>query len=121
MQIKPSVEVVCEGCKVAGGIFGISERVVSDRKGGLDVAQDGVDLFEFGQLACLALSHDNAVMGACLATLDIFRPVGLDSFRHQEVGRNRLPTALGHLGHAFGKRSPPPCRRVADAAPGKAS
>ena len=38
------------------------------------------------------------------APLHILRPVGLDPFGHEEVGRQRCPAALGHFGHTLGKR-----------------
>lgn len=61
-QVESQVEAVGEGAEIAGRMLGEIEGLVSRADGGLQVAQDGVDPGELGQLAWLALTdHDPGV------------------------------------------------------------
>ena len=57
-QIETPVEPIAERCEITCGIFFKVETVVATRETGLEVAQDGVDPFEFGHLLGLASSYD---------------------------------------------------------------
>ena len=64
MQVKASVEAIGESGEVACGVLRVSESVVSADQGGFEVAQDGVDPFELGHVARLAIADDDGLVCA---------------------------------------------------------
>jgi len=64
MQIEAAVEPVGEGGEVVGGVFAVIERVVGTCQRPLEIAQNGVDPSELGQLAWFAVTDDGRHMHA---------------------------------------------------------
>ena len=58
VQVESAVEPVGEGSEVVGGGFAVVECVVGTCQRRLEIAQDGIDPGEFGQVAWLAITDD---------------------------------------------------------------
>ena len=58
VQVESAVEPVGEGSQVVGGVFAVVKGMVGTCERRLEVAQDGVDPGEFGQVAGLAITDD---------------------------------------------------------------
>ena len=63
-QVEPPVEAIAERGEVACRVLSKVERMVATRQTGLEIAEDGVDPLELGNLLGLASCHDGWVMTA---------------------------------------------------------
>lgn len=66
-QVKPSVEAIAERGQITRRILPKVERMVGARQAGLEIAENGVDPLELGDLFGFAAGHDRGLMAtACL-------------------------------------------------------
>ena len=60
--MKAPVEAISESGQVAGGVFGVFERVVGTAEAGFEVTQEGVEPTELGYLMRFAQADDDGLV-----------------------------------------------------------